>query len=247
MTWKNTADRWGPVSQLLHWLIVLLVLVLAIVGLTMGELPRTPKYFWVYTMHKSTGITVLALVLVRIAWRLYAGAPKPVPGTPTWQARIASVTHFLLYALLLAMPLSGWLYDSASGLRPFRWYGLVEMPKLSEPNEGLSELSNNAHELLFWVLVALVVMHAAAPFYHHVFQSDATLTRTLPRRRMRGGSVKRSCGRGHGREGIAAMAAPHAPRQEPPRSNKLAARAGVAASLVALMAAAPALAADYVQ
>src|SRR3546814_7812459 len=88
-------------------------------------------------MHKSTGSTVLALVLVRIAWRLYAGAPKPVAGTPSWQSRIASVTHFALYALLLAMPLSGWLYDSASGLRPFRWYGLAEMPKLSGPNEGL--------------------------------------------------------------------------------------------------------------
>src|SRR3546814_9033605 len=122
-------------------------------------------------MHKSTGIAVLALVLVRIAWRLYAGTPKPVAGTPTWQLRIASITHFLLYALLLAMPLSGWLYDSASGLRPFHWYGLVDMPKLSAPNEGLAELSNDAHELLFWVLVALVVMHASAAFYHHMFQN----------------------------------------------------------------------------
>ncbi len=189
MTWKNTPDRWGPVSQLLHWLIVLLVLVLAIVGLTMGELPKTPKYFWVYTMHKSTGITVLALILVRIAWRLYAGTPKPVPGTPTWQSRIASVTHFLLYALLIAMPLSGWLYDSASSLRPFRWYGLVLMPKLSSRNEGLSELSHDAHELLFWVLVALVVVHAAAAFYHHLFQNDATLTRMLPRKRGRQGGA----------------------------------------------------------
>jgi cytochrome b561 len=183
MSWKNSAERWGPVSQLLHWLIVLLVLVLAIVGLTMGELPKTPKYFWVYTLHKSVGITVLALVLVRIGWRLHAGAPRPVAGTPAWQARLASLTHALLYALLLAMPLSGWLYDSASGLRPFRWFGLVEMPKLSAPNESLRALSNDAHELLFWVLVALVALHAAAALYHHLFQHDATLTRMLPRRR----------------------------------------------------------------
>lgn len=183
MSWKNSTERWGPVSQLLHWLIVLLVLVLAIVGLTMGELPKTPSNFWVYTLHKSVGITVLALVLVRIAWRLHAGTPRPVPGTPTWQARIASLTHLLLYALLLAMPLSGWLYDSASGLRPFRWFGLVEMPKLSAPNEGLSALSNDVHEVLFWVLVALVALHAAAAFHHHLFRHDATLTRMLPRRR----------------------------------------------------------------
>ena len=84
MTLKNTAECWGPVSQAFHWLIVLLLLSLAIVGLTMGELPRTPKYFWVYTAHKSMGITVLFLVLARIGWRLYAGAPHPVPGTPTW-------------------------------------------------------------------------------------------------------------------------------------------------------------------
>ena len=71
MTWKNTADRWGPVSQSLHWLIVLLVLMLAVVGLSLDSLPKTPKYFWVYTMHKSVGITVLALVLARI------GQPRP--------------------------------------------------------------------------------------------------------------------------------------------------------------------------
>ena len=183
MTWKNSEDSWGSVSQLLHWLIVLLILMLAIVGLTMGELPKTPKYFWVYTMHKSIGITVLTLVLVRIGWRLYAGAPKPVPGTPKWQERIAALTHWLLYALLLAMPLSGWLYDSASGLRPFRWFGLWEMPKLVAPNESIRDLSHDAHESLFWVLVVLVVLHAAAAFHHHIFRNDATLTRMLPRRR----------------------------------------------------------------
>ena len=183
MTLKNTAERWGPVSQGFHWLIVLLLLGLAIVGLTMGDLPRTPKYFWVYTAHKSMGITVLFLVLARIGWRLYAGAPNPVPGTPTWQERIATVTHWLLYALTLAIPLSGWLYDSASGLRPFRWFGLFDMPKLVAPNDAIRDASHSAHEWLFWVLVALVLAHAGAAFYHHMFQRDATLTRMLPQRR----------------------------------------------------------------
>lgn len=196
MTWKNTADRWGPVSQLLHWLIVLLILALAIVGLTMGELPKTPKYFWVYTLHKSLGITVFALVLLRIAWRVYAGAPKPVPGTPRWQERIATLTHWLLYALVLAMPLSGWLYDSTSGLRPFYLYGLVEMPKLAAPDEALSELSHDAHELLFWVLVAVVALHAAAAFHHHVFRNDETLVRMLPGRRRADGNPDPGSGPG---------------------------------------------------
>src|SRR5690606_34203208 len=120
MNLRNSREHWGHVSQAFHWLIVLLILVLAIVGLTMGELPRTPKYFWVYTAHKSLGITVLALMLARLGWRLYAGAPAPVAGTPGWQVAIANLTHWLLYALVLAMPLSGWLYDSACGLRPVR-------------------------------------------------------------------------------------------------------------------------------
>ncbi|MET0582739.1 MAG: cytochrome b [Pseudoxanthomonas sp.] len=182
MTLKNTAERWGPVSQAFHWLIVLLILGMAIVGLTMVELPKTPKYFWVYTAHKSTGITVLVLMLARLGWRLYAGASPPVPGTPRWQERVANLTHWLLYALVLAIPLSGWLYDSASGLRPFRWFGLFHMPKLVAPDKALSELAVEAHELLFWVLVALVVVHAGAAFYHHFFQRDATLVRMLPGR-----------------------------------------------------------------
>lgn len=181
MTLKNTEHQWGGVSQALHWLVVLLILTLAIVGLTMGDLPRTPKYFWVYTAHKSLGITVLVLVLLRLLWRWYAGAPRPVEGTPGWQHRIASVTHWLLYALILAMPLSGWLYDSASGLRPFKLFGLFTMPKLVGPNESIRTWSHNAHEILFWVLVALVVAHAGAAIYHHLFQRDATLTRMLPR------------------------------------------------------------------
>ena len=181
MSLKNV-ERWGGVSQTFHWLIVLLILTIAIVGLTMVELPKTPKYFWVYTLHKSLGLIVLTLAVLRLAWRLYAGAPAPVPGTPRWQERVASITHWLLYALIFAMPLSGWLYDSSSGLRPFRWFGLVEVPKLSPPNESVRALSHDAHETLFWVLVFLVAVHAGAALYHHLIQNDATLARMLPRR-----------------------------------------------------------------
>ena len=187
MSLKNT-DRWGATSQLLHWTIAVLILSIGAVGLVMGELPRSPKWFWVYTLHKSLGLTVLALVLVRIAWRLYAGAPPPVEGTPRWQARLASLTHGAIYVLILAMPLSGWLYDSASGLRPFRWFGLAEVPKLSPPHEALADAMHETHELLFWVLIALVIGHAGAALYHHFVRRDATLARMLPRR-WRAGSV----------------------------------------------------------
>ncbi|KRG70162.1 cytochrome b [Pseudoxanthomonas dokdonensis] len=183
MTLKNTPDRWGSISKTLHWLVVVLILCLGIVGLTMGELPKTPKYFWVYTAHKSFGITVLTLMIVRVFWRLYAGTPRDLPTTPRWQERIAHLTHLALYAMALIMPISGWLYDSASGLRPFKLFGLFNMPKLVQPDQAIRHFAHFVHEWGFWTLIALVAAHAGAAFYHHLFLHDATLTRMLPGRR----------------------------------------------------------------
>jgi len=180
MLLKNTEHSWGMVSQLLHWLTVILILVLAVIGLVMTELPRTPKYFWVYTLHKSLGISVLALLPLRLVWRVWAGVPRPVAGTGFWQHAIASVTHLLLYVLLLAVPLSGWMYDSASSLRPFRLFGLFEMPKLPGPDEALAELARGAHGGLFWIMIALVAAHTGAALWHHLFQRDESLRRMLP-------------------------------------------------------------------
>ena len=177
---NKNLTRWGAVSQFFHWTIVVLILVIAIIGLTMGDLPKTPKYFWVYTLHKSLGITVLVLAILRLLWRLYAGAPPAVPGTPKIQEWLASATHWALYALIFAMPLSGWLYDSASGLRPFKFFGLFDMPKLVPPDEQIRSLSHTGHEWLFWTLVLLVIGHAGAAIYHHLFRHDATLARMLP-------------------------------------------------------------------
>lgn len=179
---KNPVDRWGPVSQLLHWAIVLLITAIAVLGLVMVEMANTPDKIELYALHKSLGLTLLALVLARIGWRIHAGAPRPLPGIPRWQERIATATHGALYLLLFAMPLSGWLFNSAAGY-PLQWFGLFNLPAIAADNPDLRDLAGSLHEAGFWLLLALVIVHAGAAFYHHVFLHDATLTRMLPRRR----------------------------------------------------------------
>ena len=181
---KNTRDRWGSISQALHWLTALLLVWMGWLGLTMGDLPSGPGKIATYAQHKSIGITLLALVVVRVLWRLHAGRPSAVAGTPLWQDRVAGLSHWGMYALLLAMPLSGWVLNSASGF-PLQWFGLFNLPAIARRDPGLHELAEDAHELLFWVLVAMVVAHAAAAFYHHLFLRDSTLSRMLPGRRPR--------------------------------------------------------------
>ena len=172
--------RWGAVSQSLHWLIVLLVLVMAGLGLTMVELPNTAFKARLYGVHKSIGLAILALMLLRLAWRLHAGAPPVVAGLPRWQARAATLTHAALYGLLLAMPLSGWVVNAASGF-PLRWFGLFRVPQFGGRDDALYALAKGWHEALFWALVVLALGHAFAALWHHVFQRDATLARMLPR------------------------------------------------------------------
>ncbi|NOT87189.1 MAG: cytochrome b [Lysobacter sp.] len=186
MTLKNTIDRWGGISQLLHWTVAVLILVMAYLGLTMGDLPNGPDKIKTYALHKSIGITILALVALRVAWRMYAGTPHPVPGSPRWQERIAALTHAAIYLLLFAIPVSGWVLNSAAGF-PLQWFGLINLPHIVGKSHDLHELAEEAHEIMFWVLALLVVAHAGAAYYHHLFQRDATLARMLPKGWLRTG------------------------------------------------------------
>lgn len=180
MQLKNTQARWGSVSMLLHWLVVVLVLAMAWLGLTMTDMPWGPDRNADYALHKSLGLTLLALVLLRLAWRLHTGAPAPVAGTPRWQSRLASLSHWALYGFLLAMPLSGWVLNSASGAT-LQWFGLVNLPAIAGEDPDLRGLAKDVHEWLFWGLASLVVVHVTAAVYHHMFVGDATLARMLPR------------------------------------------------------------------
>lgn len=179
MDLKNRSHRWGAVSQLLHWSILALLVWIAWLGLGMVDMPNTPAKIGTYALHKSLGLTLLALVGLRLAWRVYAGAPAPVAGTPAWQARIASLTHVALYVLMFAIPFSGWLFNSASGY-PLQWFKRFNLPALAGRDQGLADMAAVIHEYGFWLLVALVALHAAAAVYHHVVQRDDTLTRMLP-------------------------------------------------------------------
>ncbi len=184
MPLRNEPDRWGAVPQFLHWLIVLLILVQGAIGLVMVDLPRRPSVFAIYNLHKSLGLTILALVILRLAWRLYDRRPVPLP-MPRWQRRAAEAMHAALYVLLFAVPLSGWLFDSSTGLRPLYWWGQVRMPSLT--GGGLSEAWQHRlatlHETLFWLLIGLAGLHVAAALKHHVIDRNDTLRRMLPRRR----------------------------------------------------------------
>lgn len=180
MTLRNTAHRWGPVSQLLHWLVVLLILTTGILGLVMGEMRNSPTKIEIYALHKSLGLTILALAVLRLAWRSYAGAPLPPPTSPRWQHRFAAFTHWLLYGLLFAIPLSGWTFNSAAGY-PLQWFKLFNLPALVARDAELRQIARDLHEWLFLALLAVAVLHAAAAWYHHLVLRDDTLRRMLPR------------------------------------------------------------------
>lgn len=184
MNWKNPVDRWGPVSQALHWLIVVLIVVMAYLGLTMTDLPNSPHKISLYSLHKSIGLTILALVTLRLLWRLYAGTPRVLDSIPRWQARVAAWTHGALYALLFAMPISGWVVNSAAGF-PLQWFHLFNLPAITRKDEALHALARSTHETLFWTLLAIVAVHAGAALMHHLVWHDATLARMLPRRWLR--------------------------------------------------------------
>lgn len=185
MTLRSDATQWGSLAKFFHWAVVLLILVQGVLGLVMVELPKRPSAIAYYSFHKSLGLTILTLAVLRLAWRLFDARPREVD-MPRWQALGARLGHALLYVLLFAVPLSGWLFDSASSLRPLYWFGLFKVPSLTGgKDDAIKEFAEGAHESLFWLLVLVAAGHAAAALVHHFHNRDETLRRMLPRRARR--------------------------------------------------------------
>lgn len=174
--------RYSGFAIALHWLMAVLIVGLIGVGVWMSDLKPSPQTIKIYTWHKWIGLTVLLLAVVRLIWRAYR-RPPPVPASlPRWQARAAGATQGALYALLFAMPLTGWLQNSAAGF-PLTWFGLFKVPALIERNRDAFEWWQDAHETLAWLLMALIALHVAAAIKHHLIDRDDVLRRMLPARR----------------------------------------------------------------
>lgn len=178
MTLRNTPARFGSVAQTLHWLVAGLLIVQYTLARIADDLPLGPDKVGTLARHKSVGITILMLAILRLAWRRF-DSPPPLPAMPLWQARTARSTHLAMYALLFAMPLTGWMMSSASNY-PVSWFGLVQLPDLIGPDHDVKEALEEVHETLFKVLATIAGLHVAAALKHQFLDRDGLLFRMLP-------------------------------------------------------------------
>lgn len=181
MNWKNTPSRYGSLSVGLHWLmLILLAAVYACIELK-GNFPKgSDTRELLKQWHFMLGLTVFALVWLRLLARLIAPTPRIEPPLPAWQAIPAQLMHAALYALMIGAPLAGWLVLSAAG-KPIPFFGL-ELPALIDANRDLAGRIKELHELAGTTGYWLIGLHALVGLYHHYVVRDNTLIRMLPRR-----------------------------------------------------------------
>jgi cytochrome b561 len=170
-------DRYTSVAIALHWTIALLIIANLAIGLLhesvlKGTIP----------LHKSIGMLVLLLSIVRLVWRL-THRPPPLPATvKSWEKGLAHAVHWLLYALMILIPLSGWVFTSASPKRyPLSFFGLFPLPPFPvTQDKELSHMIAERHEQFAWAMIALLVLHIGAALKHRFLDRDRTLDRMLP-------------------------------------------------------------------
>lgn len=184
MQLRNSEAKYGAIAQLFHWTIVVLVITQFVLAQRADGLPRGIALLQTLALHKSVGITIFALAVLRLLWRWVNPVPPVPPSSPRWQHLGARISHVALYALLLLMPLFGWLMSSARNF-PVSWFGIATLPDLIGPSEKAYDFFHEGHELLAKVLFVLALLHIAAALKHHFIDRDDVLLRMLPWNRKR--------------------------------------------------------------
>lgn len=176
MRLKNTDNHFGLLAILLHWTMALLIIGLLALGLYMVSLPISLQKLKLYGWHKEYGFLALALVSIRLLWRLINITPRL--DLPWFEHLAARLMHWAFYALMFAMPISGWLVTSAAGL-PASFFGLFTLPNLIAPNEQLRPWFELAHQWMGYALILAIILHAAAALKHHFINKDDILRRMI--------------------------------------------------------------------
>lgn len=187
MSLRNDATGYGAVARLLHWLAALCVLVAWGLGITLDDLPKRfePRALWV---HETVGLALLAIVLVRIAWRLGGNPPPPaLPGSLSspmtrWSQPLSHGVHWLLYGLMIAVPVIGIVLTFARG-QSLPLFGLAEIASPWPRDRALARTIKGIHELAANITILLATIHVAAALVHHYVLKDDTLRRMLPRQK----------------------------------------------------------------
>ena len=179
MQLRNTNTAWGAVSQTLHWLIVALIVLQYVLAENAEELPLGMAKLATLARHKSVGMTILGLAVLRLLWRLGNRTPALPQGMRAWERILARASHAGLYLCIFALPLTGWLMSSAKNY-PVSWFGWFQFPDLVAPDTGLFEAMRSAHGIIFNCLSGLAILHVLGAAKHHLLNRDDVLTRMLP-------------------------------------------------------------------
>jgi cytochrome b561 len=168
--------KYSSFAVLLHWVMALLIISVWIIAIAIDDMPLSPARITGLSWHKWLGVTVFLLVLVRITWRATHPTPPLMVKMPAWQEKAMHLTHWGLYALMLIVPVVGWLMSSAKGYT-VNYFGLFELPDLVEQDKALGHLLKEIHEVLANSLMLLVGLHIAAAFKHQWVDRDGLLSR----------------------------------------------------------------------
>lgn len=171
--------RYTLIAITLHWLMAVLLVGLFAVGLYMSDLPLSPWKLEVYAWHKWAGVTAFLLVLVRAGWRFGHRPPELPAAMAALMQKAAHIGHGLLYVLMVAVPLSGWLMSSAKGFQTV-YFGVLPIPDLLVKDKELGEVLQEAHEFLSYALVAVVIGHVASAIKHRLIDKDGVMASMLP-------------------------------------------------------------------
>jgi len=176
---RNDADSWGAPAKLFHWVMAALIFAQIALGLAAVSWRLSPTKLDLFVWHKSTGMLILALLALRLLWRLSGRVPDLPAAMAAWERLGAHASHFLLYALMIALPLTGWVISSASNV-PFRIFWTLPLPAITAPDKATADLFASVHGWLVTLLAVVLFAHIGAALQHHCVKRDTVLSRMLP-------------------------------------------------------------------